>query len=53
MCHAASKAGSYHFCSVSCENEAERKGPMILEVPVGHVTFNDGTVLEQHAKYNV
>jgi len=31
-----------HFCSQTCADDAESKGPMILEVPVGHVTFKSG-----------
>jgi len=28
-----------HFCSRRCKNHAEERGPMILEVPLGHKTF--------------
>ena len=34
-----------HFCSQTCIDDAEKKGPMILEVPVGHSTFKSGTRL--------
>lgn len=31
-----------HFCSQTCIDDAEAKGPMILEVPYGHTTFKNG-----------
>ena len=34
-----------HFCSQPCTDDAEKKGPMILEVPFGHVTFKSGQSL--------
>ncbi|KAL1675888.1 hypothetical protein EV122DRAFT_217581 [Schizophyllum commune] len=39
MCRKAEKQPRSHFCSKTCVEEAEKKGPAILEVPVGHVTF--------------
>ena len=34
-----------HFCSQTCIDDAESKGPMILEVPAGHVTFKNGALI--------
>lgn len=31
-----------HFCSQTCIDGAEAKGPMVLEVPYGHTTFKSG-----------
>ncbi|CAA7269535.1 unnamed protein product [Cyclocybe aegerita] len=45
MCLQAQKMANSHFCSQTCIDEAENKGPMILEVPSGHVTFK--SVAEQ------
>ena len=42
MCRKAEKQPRSHFCSKTCVEEAEKKGPAILEVPVGHVTFISG-----------
>ncbi|KAG5653229.1 hypothetical protein H0H81_001612 [Sphagnurus paluster] len=28
-----------HFCTQACSDDAEAKGPLLLEVPKGHVTF--------------
>ncbi|PPQ78504.1 hypothetical protein CVT26_005143 [Gymnopilus dilepis] len=39
MCLQAPKMANSHFCSQTCIDDAESKGPMILEVPSGHVTF--------------
>ncbi|PPQ92599.1 hypothetical protein CVT25_007291 [Psilocybe cyanescens] len=39
MCMQAPKMANSHFCSQPCIDDAESKGPMILEVPAGHVTF--------------
>ncbi|KAF9001573.1 hypothetical protein BDQ17DRAFT_1391048 [Cyathus striatus] len=39
MCLQAPKLANSHFCSQKCADDAEKKGPMILEVPFGHVTF--------------
>ncbi|KDR68592.1 hypothetical protein GALMADRAFT_146244 [Galerina marginata CBS 339.88] len=39
MCLQAPKMANSHFCSQTCIDDAESKGPMILEVPAGHVTF--------------
>uniref|UniRef100_A0A8H7XXW0 PARP catalytic domain-containing protein n=1 Tax=Psilocybe cubensis TaxID=181762 RepID=A0A8H7XXW0_PSICU len=39
MCLQAPKMANSHFCSQPCIDDAESKGPMILEVPAGHVTF--------------
>ncbi|KAF9037691.1 hypothetical protein BJ165DRAFT_1558638 [Panaeolus papilionaceus] len=45
MCLQAPKMANCHFCSQTCIDDAESKGPMILEVPQGHVTFK--SVAEQ------
>ncbi|KAF8808619.1 ADP-ribosylation [Phlegmacium glaucopus] len=45
MCLQAPKMANSHFCSQPCIDDAENKGPMILEVPFGHVTFK--SVAEQ------
>ncbi|KAJ8516790.1 hypothetical protein ONZ45_g5937 [Pleurotus djamor] len=39
LCLQAPKQSGSHFCSKTCSDDAESKGPMILEVPQGHVTF--------------
>ncbi|KAJ6561844.1 hypothetical protein B0H19DRAFT_1209997 [Mycena capillaripes] len=39
MCKQAPKQPQSHFCSTACADDAEKNGPMILEVPVGHATF--------------
>nr|GAT47414.1 predicted protein [Mycena chlorophos] len=39
MCKQAAKLPQSHFCSSKCADDAEKSGPMLLEVPVGHVTF--------------
>ncbi|KAF8972248.1 hypothetical protein BDZ97DRAFT_1901353 [Flammula alnicola] len=41
MCLQAPKMANAHFCSQTCIDDAESKGPMILEVPAGHVTFKN------------
>ncbi|KAE9387030.1 ADP-ribosylation [Gymnopus androsaceus JB14] len=41
MCLLNAKQTSSHFCSKACAGNAEIKGPMILEVPAGHVTFKN------------
>ncbi|KAJ7222937.1 hypothetical protein C8J57DRAFT_242270 [Mycena rebaudengoi] len=38
-CQQAPKEPKSHFCSTACANDAEKNGPMIIEVPAGHVTF--------------
>ena len=43
MCLQAPKMAHSHFCSQTCVDDAESKGPMILEVPAGHSTFKSGT----------
>ncbi|KAF8805478.1 ADP-ribosylation, partial [Phlegmacium glaucopus] len=43
MCLQAPKRSKSHFCSQSCIDDAENEGPMILEVPFGHVTFKSVT----------
>lgn len=43
MCLQAPKMANSHFCSQTCIDDAESKGPMILEVPAGHVTFKSGS----------
>lgn len=45
MCRVAPKQYDSHFCSKTCTEDAEGRGPMILEVPVGHVTFKSGTLV--------
>ncbi|KAF7312710.1 PARP catalytic domain-containing protein [Mycena indigotica] len=39
MCKQAAKLSQSHFCSTTCADNAEKSGPMLLEVPVGHATF--------------
>ncbi|EEB93779.1 hypothetical protein MPER_07524 [Moniliophthora perniciosa FA553] len=39
LCLQNPKMANSHFCGKACSDDAEKKGPMILEVPVGHVTF--------------
>ncbi|KAJ7472738.1 hypothetical protein FB451DRAFT_1469698 [Mycena latifolia] len=39
MCKQAPKQPQSHFCGQTCADDAEKNGPMILEVPVGHTTF--------------
>ncbi|KAK1231540.1 hypothetical protein PQX77_005332 [Marasmius sp. AFHP31] len=39
LCLQQPKQTHSHFCSKKCEDDAENRGPMILEVPVGHTTF--------------
>ncbi|KAJ2932510.1 hypothetical protein H1R20_g4584, partial [Candolleomyces eurysporus] len=39
MCLQAPKMANSHFCSQTCVDDAEQKGPTILEVPLGHSTF--------------
>jgi len=43
MCLQSPKMANSHFCSQTCIDDAESKGPMILEVPSGHSTFKSGT----------
>jgi len=38
MCKKAPRQGQRHFCSKNCADAAERQGPLLLDVPVGHVT---------------
>ncbi|KAH6913474.1 hypothetical protein BKA70DRAFT_1262986 [Coprinopsis sp. MPI-PUGE-AT-0042] len=45
MCMKAQKMANSHFCSQTCIDDAEKKGPAVLEVPHGHVTFK--SVAEQ------
>ena len=45
MCLQAPKMANSHFCSQPCIDDAENKGPMILEVPFGHLTFKSGLFL--------
>ena len=42
MCRTNPKQGDRHYCGKTCAEEAANKGPVILEVPEGHVTFNSG-----------
>ncbi|EAU83112.2 hypothetical protein CC1G_11638 [Coprinopsis cinerea okayama7 len=39
LCLKQTKMANSHFCSQTCIDDAEKKGPAILEVPNGHVTF--------------
>ncbi|KAF9260059.1 ADP-ribosylation [Marasmius fiardii PR-910] len=39
MCLQQPKLAHSNFCGKKCEDDAEKRGPMILEVPAGHVTF--------------
>ncbi|KAJ7300731.1 hypothetical protein DFH08DRAFT_795489 [Mycena albidolilacea] len=41
MCKQAPKQPQSHFCGASCADDAEKKGPTILEIPAGHVTFKN------------
>ncbi|PFH48376.1 hypothetical protein AMATHDRAFT_5869 [Amanita thiersii Skay4041] len=45
LCLQAPKMANSHFCGQTCADEAESKGPMVLEVPLGHSTFK--SVAEQ------
>jgi len=38
MCKKAPKQGKRHFCSKECSTLAQGQGPLLLEVPDGHVT---------------
>ena len=54
MCLQAPKMANSHFCSQPCIDDAEKNGPMILEVPLGHVTFKSGLfqlILHRPSKY--
>jgi len=42
MCRKVAKQPTSHFCSQNCTDEAEKKGPMILNVPAIHETFKSG-----------
>lgn len=42
MCRSNPKQGDRHYCGKTCAEDAANKGPTILEVPEGHVTFNSG-----------
>lgn len=39
MCRKVPKAPNSHFCGQTCSDDAEKNGPMLLEIPIGHVTF--------------
>ncbi|KAJ7081840.1 hypothetical protein B0H15DRAFT_952856 [Mycena belliarum] len=39
MCRQAPKLAQSHFCGSTCADDAEKNGPMMLEVPAGHATF--------------
>ncbi|KAF8176126.1 hypothetical protein K438DRAFT_1518572, partial [Mycena galopus ATCC 62051] len=39
MCKQAPKQPQSHFCGAACADDAEKNGPMLLEIPAGHVTF--------------
>ncbi|CAL1717325.1 unnamed protein product [Somion occarium] len=38
-CRKAPKQGDKHFCGLACSDEARKKGPIIVEIPDDHVTF--------------
>ncbi|OBZ66184.1 Poly [ADP-ribose] polymerase 3 [Grifola frondosa] len=40
-CRSAPKQGDRHFCGTACANDAAKKAVVVLEVPEGHVTFNN------------
>jgi hypothetical protein len=42
MCRKVAKAQGSHFCGQACNDEAEKKGPMLIEIPNGHMTFKSG-----------
>ena len=42
MCRLNPKQGDRQYCGKTCAEEAANKGPVILEVPEGHVTFSSG-----------
>ena len=42
MCLQDPKMKLSHFCSQACIDKAEKMGPMLLEVPIGHDTFRSG-----------
>lgn len=42
MCRKVPKAPNSHFCGQTCSDDAEKNGPMLLEIPIGHVTFKSG-----------
>lgn len=50
MCRAIPKQGDMHFCGKTCAEEAVAKGPFILEVPEGHVTFVSGKRSRFHCR---
>lgn len=39
MCRKAAKQSKFPFCSRACGVNAQNSGPMLLEIPTGHVTF--------------
>ncbi|KAE9399605.1 ADP-ribosylation [Gymnopus androsaceus JB14] len=41
MCLTNARQSNSHFCGKACADNAEMKGPMILEVPAGHDTFKN------------
>ncbi|KAE9387033.1 ADP-ribosylation [Gymnopus androsaceus JB14] len=41
MCLQNARQTNSHFCSKRCADNAEVNGPMLLEVPAGHVTFEN------------
>ncbi|KAJ7197935.1 hypothetical protein GGX14DRAFT_552383 [Mycena pura] len=51
MCKQAPKQRQSHFCDAACADDAEKNGPMILEIPAEHVTFKSG-VSWRHAGRN-
>jgi hypothetical protein len=44
MCRQVAKQPGSHFCGQTCSDDSEKAGPMLLEVPKGHVTFKSGEV---------
>jgi len=44
MCRSDAKQGDHHFCGKTCADEAASKGPIILEVPEGHIGLATGAL---------
>ncbi|KAF8154070.1 hypothetical protein B0H34DRAFT_75619 [Crassisporium funariophilum] len=40
LCKSRPKLGRYHLCGKSCKEIATKSTPLILEVPVGHTTYD-------------
>jgi len=41
LCWSAARRKSSEFCSISCQEAAQGKGPILLEALRGHVTFQE------------